>query len=207
MRKLIVTLTGPSCAGKSTLEKCLVQRGFGSVMSTTTRPMRPGEIDGVHYDFISEEEFKRMAAQDELMESIQYGDHFYGATVKNYHLATQGGKTAVVVVEPAGKRQIAHFCATHHTEYQHFSIFMTLAEQLILQRWLTRTANDLDTHEKIAGHARRLVQMTGIERAWCVAVEQGFDGYNMVVNHFDHYSQDAWLNKITNAIQRKAVIA
>jgi guanylate kinase len=57
MNNTLITLTGPSCAGKTTLEDRLIKAGFDRVISNTTRAPRRGEIDGVHYHFRTPEWF------------------------------------------------------------------------------------------------------------------------------------------------------
>lgn len=55
MKRTLVTLTGPSCTGKSTVARKLVELGFVELISTTTRTPRQGEVEGVHYYFRSKE--------------------------------------------------------------------------------------------------------------------------------------------------------
>lgn len=78
--KLIV-LSGPSGAGKSTVVKRLLEKEpnvYFSV-SVTTREQRPGEIDGIHYHFITKQQFHGMIQDDELLEYAQYVDNLYGS--------------------------------------------------------------------------------------------------------------------------------
>jgi guanylate kinase len=77
-------ISAPSGAGKSTLVELLLSQNkelFFSI-SHTTRPPRPGEMDGIEYFFISEERFKKM---------IQEGDFFEWAEVHGYHYGTSKG--------------------------------------------------------------------------------------------------------------------
>jgi len=77
----VFVITGPSGAGKGTLERQLLTRLPGRVelaVSATTRPRRPSEIDGVHYWFKTDEEFDRLVAEEGLLEWVEYVGHRYG---------------------------------------------------------------------------------------------------------------------------------
>ena len=78
---LLLVVSGPSGVGKGTLVKALMDRNSKIKMSVsaTTREPRPGEIEGVHYFFKSEEEFKAMADRGEFLEYIHvFGSKYYG---------------------------------------------------------------------------------------------------------------------------------
>ena len=73
-------MSGPSGAGKGTVVRgVLAQRPDVALsVSATTRPMRPGEVNGVHYDFISEGEFLAMRDRGEFLESAEVYGNYYG---------------------------------------------------------------------------------------------------------------------------------
>ena len=76
-----VVLVGPSGAGKSTIIKKMEElypNKFGFSVSYTTRKMRAGEVDGVHYNFVTKEKFQDMIAKDEFIEHCQVHDNLYG---------------------------------------------------------------------------------------------------------------------------------
>ena len=68
-RGLMFVLSSPSGAGKSTLARMLIEKMPGLIMSVsvTTRPMRPGEVDGEHYHFIDQARFHAMVKDGELL--------------------------------------------------------------------------------------------------------------------------------------------
>ena len=70
----VFVVTGPSGAGKGTLIKGLLERvpGMEVAVSATTRPQRPGEVDGREYWFLSDDEFSRRVAADEFLEWVSY---------------------------------------------------------------------------------------------------------------------------------------
>ena len=72
-----LVIVGPSGAGKGTLIDFLTSKfpeAFGFSVSYTTRPMRPGEEDGKHYNFVTKEKFNEMVANDEFIEHCQVHD-------------------------------------------------------------------------------------------------------------------------------------
>lgn len=71
--KNIIILTGLTCAGKDTCQDYLVKKyNYHPIVSTTSRPMREGEIEGVNYHYISKEDFKKLIADDKLIEYREY---------------------------------------------------------------------------------------------------------------------------------------
>jgi guanylate kinase len=79
--KPVFVITGPSGAGKGTLEQELLRRRPGKLelaVSATTRPQRPGEVDGVHYWFKTPREFEQLVREDSFLEWVAYVGHRYG---------------------------------------------------------------------------------------------------------------------------------
>ena len=80
-RGLLFVLSSPSGAGKSTIARRLLDGDAGLEMSVsaTTRPMRPGEVDGVDYHFVDLERFRAMVAAGDFLEWAHVFDHRYGS--------------------------------------------------------------------------------------------------------------------------------
>src|SRR3979490_2501776 len=78
-RGLMFVLSSPSGAGKTTLSRMLIERtpGLKMSVSATTRPMRPGEVDGRDYFFVDKPRFEAMAGQGELLEWATVFDNRY----------------------------------------------------------------------------------------------------------------------------------
>src|SRR6266576_6486410 len=76
----VLVVTGPSGVGKGTLINRLLERAPGLTLSVsaTTRPPRPGEIDGSDYHFLSEEEFEKRLLRGEFLEHAMYAGNHYG---------------------------------------------------------------------------------------------------------------------------------
>jgi guanylate kinase len=108
VRRLTV-LAGPTAVGKGTVSADIRER-YPEVwlsVSVTTRPPRPGEIDGKHYWFVSPSEFDRMVAEDELIESaVVHGVHRYGTPRRPVEEALREGRPALLEIDLQGARQV-----------------------------------------------------------------------------------------------------
>ena len=103
----VFVLTGTSGEGKSTLAKLLVERvpEVALAISATTRPMRPGEVDGRDYWFLSDEEFDRELGQGGILEWVElpWGEgHRSGTLWKELERITAEGRSPVLEIETNG---------------------------------------------------------------------------------------------------------
>lgn len=101
-------VSGPSGVGKSTVLKTLLDRRENArfSVSATTRPIREGEVDGVHYHFITVETFREWIAQDEFLEYAEYVGHFYGTPKKFVEAALDAGQDIILDIEIQGALQV-----------------------------------------------------------------------------------------------------
>ncbi|MFC2626339.1 MAG: guanylate kinase [Parascardovia denticolens] len=84
-KRRLVVLAGPTAVGKGTVEKAVKARHpeLWISVSATSRPPRPGEVDGKDYHFVSKAEFERMIDQGELLEhAIVHGSDYYGTPLR-----------------------------------------------------------------------------------------------------------------------------
>jgi len=101
----MILLVGKTSTGKSTIQDELLKMGYKSIVSYTTRPPRKGEVDGVSYNFISEEEFLQKEKEGFFAETTHYNvasgeTWYYGAAIKDLT------SDKVFIVNPEGLRQI-----------------------------------------------------------------------------------------------------
>lgn len=105
----LVVLAGPTAVGKGTVAAA-IRSGHPDVwisVSATTRAPRPGEVDGVHYWFVSEEEFDRMIAEDELLEwATVHKVARYGTPRRPVEEALAAGRPALLEIDLQGARQV-----------------------------------------------------------------------------------------------------
>jgi guanylate kinase len=108
-RSRLVVLAGPTAVGKGTVAAA-VRRDQPDVflsVSATTRAPRPGEEDGVHYLFVSDEEFDRMVAADELLEwAVVHKAARYGTPRGPVEEALRAGRPAMLEIDLQGARQV-----------------------------------------------------------------------------------------------------
>ena len=105
---LLIVISGPSGAGKGTLCQELLRQmpNLKYSVSMTTRSPRPGEVEGVHYYFRPRKEFESLIAGNELLESAQFCDNYYGTPRFAVEQAIQEGQDVILEVEIQGALQI-----------------------------------------------------------------------------------------------------
>ena len=104
MGKLYV-ISGASGVGKGTVLKAVMEKreDLSFSVSATTRPPRPGEIDGVHYYFISKEKFEEMIEKDEFLEYDAHAANYYGTPVAQLNDKLTRG-SVLLDIEPMGAK-------------------------------------------------------------------------------------------------------
>ena len=105
----LFTISAPSGAGKTSLVKALLERRGASVavsVSHSTRPIRPGEVDGVAYHFVSLAEFEQMVADDEFLENARVFDNCYGTARSSVESLLTSGKHVILEIDWQGARQV-----------------------------------------------------------------------------------------------------
>jgi len=108
-RGLLLVLSSPSGAGKTTITRRLVDEDPALTLSisVTTRPMRPGEIDGRDYRFIDQRRFDQMVEQEELLEHARVFGNCYGTPRQPIEAALAAGHDVVGDLDWQGTRQLA----------------------------------------------------------------------------------------------------
>ena len=105
---VLLVIAGPAGSGKSTLCDRLVHEvpGFARVVTTTTRPPREGEVNGVHYHFFSPPEFQRRIERGEFLEwALVHGDHhdrLYGTLKSSVRDPLAAGQSLVMSIDVQG---------------------------------------------------------------------------------------------------------
>lgn len=108
----LYVVSAPSGGGKTSLTRALVprlaQRGIAAAISVsyTTRAPRPGEQEGVHYHFVSEPAFQKMAAADEFFEHAQVFDRHYGTGRAKTEALLGAGQDVILDIDWQGGRQV-----------------------------------------------------------------------------------------------------
>lgn len=104
----LFTVSAPSGAGKTSLVKALVDSDSQVTVSVshTTRPMRPGEQDGVNYHFVSRDEFVEMLNRNAFLEHAQVFDNFYGTSREWVQQTLAAGCDVILEIDWQGAAQV-----------------------------------------------------------------------------------------------------
>lgn len=107
-RGLLLVLSSPSGAGKTTISRAVLERDAGIELSVsvTTRPPRPGEVDGADYGFIDEPAFRRMVADGRLLEHAWVFGNYYGTPRDAVEKAVAAGRDVLFDVDWQGTQQL-----------------------------------------------------------------------------------------------------
>jgi len=107
-RGLMLVLSSPSGAGKTTISREILARDPNLAMSVsaTTRPKRPGEVEGRDYLFVGEEEFRLMVNRRELLEHATVFGHLYGTPREPVEEALAAGRDVLFDIDWQGTQQL-----------------------------------------------------------------------------------------------------
>jgi len=106
----ILVLSGPSGAGKSTILKEIMD-DIGECyfsISTTTRPIRTGEVDGVDYHFVTKEEFQKDIDDDMFLEYANVHGNYYGTSIRPVKKALKDGKLVIFDIDVQGNTVVTN---------------------------------------------------------------------------------------------------
>lgn len=108
----LIVLSGPSGVGKSTViaELLSERKDIYFSVSFTTRQPRPGEVDGVNYNFVTRPEFERMIRDNELLEYAEYVGNYYGTSLKVIRDRLNRGQDVLLDIEVQGAATVKAKC-------------------------------------------------------------------------------------------------
>ncbi|EQB39802.1 guanylate kinase [Sulfurimonas hongkongensis] len=155
---VVLVLSGPSGAGKSSLINAIIDDigDYYFSISTTTRPMRKGEVEGVHYYFVSKEEFQKDIEQDLFLEYALVHGNYYGTSLKPVKEALSQGKLVIFDIDVQGNTAIKNRLGDITT-----SVFITppsLSE--LKKRLINRSTDSKEVIENRIKMAKREIQRT-----------------------------------------------
>jgi guanylate kinase len=140
-RGLMLVLSSPSGAGKTTLSRKLLEAdpGVELSVSVTTRKQRPGEVDGRDYHFIDAERFETMVKGGELLEWAQVFGHHYGTPRAPVEAALLSGQDVLFDIDWQGTQQLRE-----KADHDLVSVFVLPPSMRALERRLHHRAQDSD---------------------------------------------------------------
>lgn len=108
MKGTLYVIAAPSGAGKTSLVKALISRldGIGVSVSHTTRPQRPGETDGVNYNFVDRERFQSLADAGEFLEHAEVFGNLYGTSQRWVESTLATGRDVILEIDWQGAQQV-----------------------------------------------------------------------------------------------------
>ena len=142
---LLIVLSGPSGAGKDALLIRMKELGvpFHYVVTSTTRPPRPGENDGVEYTFVSESGFHEMLQRGDLIESAKVYGYWYGVPKHEVKQALDEGKDVVLKIDVQGAATIRNLLPGA------VLVFLTLPSLEEYEQRLRQRKTESDTDLKV----------------------------------------------------------
>lgn len=165
----MICLVGKTSSGKTTIAHELVNLGMESVVTTTTRPMRDGEKDGVTYNYISEKEFLKKKDNNEFAEFTYYitvhGRWYYGTQ----HKDLENHKNKVIILNPNGIKELAK--KIDITDW--FVVYLYCSDEITKQRLIERGDDEEEAKRRIKADDKDFVN---IERF--VDIKMSNDGHN-----------------------------
>jgi guanylate kinase len=155
----VIVISGVTCSGKTSLERVLHKRGCARVISHTTRPQRPGEVNGVDYHFVTDDEFDAMLSVGGFVETIAFGQARYGKSVRAFVAALSSGEHVATVLEPQGARALRRHCEHMGTPFT--GVWIDCPAHIQAARFVERSLKMPQ-----AEAAQRLGEMLSIEQDW-----------------------------------------
>ena len=179
---IIVILSSPSGAGKTTLvKKISLENNFSISISHTTRKPRSYEVNGSHYIFVSNDEFKKLISNEKFLEYAKVFDNYYGSSKDIVISKLDKGENIIFDIDWQGTEQIIK----KNLKYKIITIFiLPPSKEELFKRLLNRDQND----EKIANE--RMKQFKEDVLHWkdydFVAINDNLQNcYNKIINFID----------------------
>lgn len=161
---VLLVVSGFSGAGKGTLVQKMIKEfdNYALSVSMTTRDPRPGEIDGVHYHFVSDEEFEEKIQNNGLIEYAGYCRHYYGTPRAFVEQQLEEGKDVILEIEIQGAHKVK----------KQFS-------DAVLLFVMPPSATEL--HNRLAGRGTETADVIAERMARASEESEGIDTYDYIV--------------------------
>lgn len=199
-KKKILTITGPSCAGKTTLAKALLATGdFCEIVSFTTRYPRDDEVDGFSYYFINRKEAQELIVAGKAIEYVEFNGNIYGTTYEEINTKLRSGETPLVVLEPHGLQQYQSILKDNL-----YSVYLDSTRQILMSRFLERFYGEVQRgmargtkQDLLKYETKRILGMLHEIDHWkeeCV--------WNMYIDSFTEENKESIVNSLLKLFKR-----
>ena len=167
----LFTISAPSGAGKTSLVKALRDKKQNTVavsVSHSTRPIRPGETEGVDYHLVSPEKFVQMVSDDQFLEHARVFDNYYGTARASVEKLLASGKHVILEIDWQGARQVKQKIPETISIY-----ILPPSREVLEQRLIDRATDDRKTIERRMMEADR--EMSHYGDAEYLVINQDFE--------------------------------
>jgi guanylate kinase len=172
MTTLFLTLTGPTCSGKTYLHDALRETyGYSRLVSTTTRPPRAGEVEGREYYFITKEQSLIMKEEGLFAEWVSFNGVYYGITDEEMDIKLALGKPILLILTPQGVEIYKEYAQPRGIKVK--SVYVETPKKTRIQRlenrFLSSVYYNFDRDAVAAGiheYTNRLLNEIPKEDAW-----------------------------------------
>lgn len=153
---MLIVLTGKTASGKDTIIKRILLRfpHMSKVLTTTSRPIRAGEEDGLDYLFLTKKQFEEDLNQGDFLEYVEYGGNLYGT--QKAQLSQVFGKDLIWKIDPSRAGEVRGFIKRSYPENEAnelikkiLVIYITVDDQVVLQRLKKRGLSDLEIQKRM----------------------------------------------------------
>jgi guanylate kinase len=197
----IVTITGPSCAGKTTLARELLNTGdFCEIVSYTSRKPREGEVEGRDYYFRDMSEILKMITDKETVESAEFKGNIYATSRAEIDAKLASGKIPLVIVEPHGLRQLLNIYGKYNTPTIGVSsggvypVYIDGPRSMLVERFLRRFIADRNADPEY--YISRINSMLDELDQWAALCPR-----NMTISLFTESNKESIVNSLRNVIK------
>lgn len=163
----LVVISGPSGVGKTTVADRILNMGLPlrRVVTTTTRPPRPGETPGIDYHFFSRPQFDEGIASDAFLEWAEVHGNRYGTRLASVQEAARDGSGVLLVIDVQGARQVRERLPGTHSVF-----ILPPSEEILIQRILARKTETEETLKRRLESARQEIPQASLYD-YCVVNE------------------------------------
>lgn len=167
----LFTISAPSGAGKTSLVKALLQKKPEEVtvsVSHATRDMRPGEVDGRDYHFVSVAQFEQMVGEDAFLEHARVFDNYYGTSQQAVQQLLTQGRHVILEIDWQGARQVKQKLPDTVTIF-----ILPPSREALHERLTGRGTDDIEVIERRMAQADR--EMSHYSDAEYLVINDDFD--------------------------------